>query len=102
VEDHIFSLANFVTMKADLHDHVSTLKGILKICEAVTNGCYLEDCQHCNWGEHRCEYACTSKDEHCDSFDERTPYAAILDWLDELNPLRDRVKQWILAQGGVQ
>jgi hypothetical protein len=101
-EDHIYQLADFVTIKADLKDHIFALEQILEICDIVAKGRYLEDHQRCHWKDHTCQYACTTKDEHCDSFDDRTPHAAILGWLEELNPLRDRVKEWILAQGGVQ
>jgi hypothetical protein len=98
----LFILGEFVTVKDDLKDHVSALKQLLEICEAVAKGRYLEDRQRCNWGEHRCEYACTQPDEHCDSFDDRTPYATILDSLDECRPLRLLVKEWIVQQGGLQ
>jgi hypothetical protein len=37
-EDHIFQLADFVTIKADLKDHIFPLEQILKICEAGSQG----------------------------------------------------------------
>jgi hypothetical protein len=97
-----FQLAEFVTIEADLEDHVQALRGILRIGDAVTQGRYLDDRQRCHWGDDRCEYACTGPDEHCDSFDERPPHQAIVSWLDECRPLRGMVKAWIVEQGELQ
>lgn len=95
-------LADFVTIQADLKDHIFALEQILAICTAVVQGRYLEDRQRCHWKDHTCEYTCMGPDEHCDSFDDRPPHTAILGWLDECRPLRDIVKQWIVAQGEMQ
>jgi hypothetical protein len=95
-------LADFVTIKADLQEHIFELGQILEICDAVTRGRYLEDRQRCHWKDHTCQYACTTKDEHCDSFDDQPPHQAILGWLEECRPLRDAVKDWIVAQGELQ
>jgi hypothetical protein len=91
-------LADFITIQADLKAHIAALEQILQICEAVATGRYLEDCQRCHWGDHHCEYACTSN-ERDDGFDDRTPHAAILAWLDNCRPLRAMVKDFIVAQG---
>jgi hypothetical protein len=99
---HRLQLAGFVTIKADLQDHIQALEQILEICEAVAKGRYLEDRQRCHWQDHTCEYACTRPNEHCDSFDDRPPHQAILGWLDDCHPLRDIVRGWIVAQGEVQ
>ena len=102
-ESAMLQLAAFVTIKDDLHDHVSALKAIVQICAAVDKGLYLEECQRCSWGEHRCEYACTTEDDaHCEMFDDRPPHTAILDWLEAINPLRPLVKDWIAGQMEVQ
>jgi len=42
-------LADFVTMQADLKEHIFALEQILAICTAVAQGRYLEDCQRCHW-----------------------------------------------------
>jgi hypothetical protein len=95
-------LADYVTIKADLKDHINTLKQILAICEAVAKGRYLEDRQRCHWAHHTCEHQCTAKDQFCDSFDDRPPHTAILDWLEECRRLRPMVKEWIVAQAEMQ
>jgi len=99
---HRLELADYITIQADLKDYISTLQHILEICAAVAKGRYLEDCQRCHWGDHPCEDACMAPDEHCDSFDDRPPHTAILGWLDDCRPLRDLVKDWIVAQGEMQ
>jgi hypothetical protein len=95
-------LADFVTIKADIKGHVFALDQILEICEAVAKGRYLEDHQRCHWKDHTCQYQCTTKDEHCDSFDGRPPHEAVLGWLDDCQPLREIVKDWIMAQPEMQ
>jgi hypothetical protein len=91
-------LADFIVIRADLDDHVSALEHILKICDAVARGRNLEECQRCQ----ECVYACTRADEHCDSFDDRTPHESILSWLDDCCPLRPLVRDWIAAQAELQ
>jgi hypothetical protein len=94
----VWQLATAVTVEADLKDHLFALECVLEICEAVAKGRYLEDCQRCHWGDHRCEHQCTANMQHCDGFDERDPYMAIADWLEDLRPFRDEVRAWIEAQ----
>ncbi len=94
----VWQLATAVTVEADLKDHISALACILEICEAVANGRYLEDCQRCHWGHHRCEHECTANFQHCDGFDERAPHTAIVDWLEDLRPFRAEMRAWIEAQ----
>jgi hypothetical protein len=94
----VWALASAITIEADLKDHLFALERILEVCDAVAKGRYLEDIQRCNWKDHRCAYQCMAKDEHCDSFDERPPHQHIIDLLEDLPPLREEVKQWIVAQ----
>lgn len=95
-------LADFVTINADLQEHVFALEQVLEVCEAVAKGRYLEYRQRCHWKDHTCQYECTVMDEPCDSFDDRPPHAAVLGWLDDCQALRDMVKDWINAQGEMQ
>jgi hypothetical protein len=101
VFEHRLQLADYVTIKADLEDHVYAMQGILEVCEAVAKGRYLEDRQRCDWGDHRCKYQCTRPDEHCDGFDDRDPHTAILGYLEDLHPLRGDVRHWIISQLGL-
>jgi hypothetical protein len=94
-------LAEFVLMQADLQDHVDALTGVLRICDAVARGRYLEDRQRCHLLDAHCEHACTTA-EDCDGFDERDPHTAILEWLEDLRPLSPIVQEWIRAQLPVQ
>jgi hypothetical protein len=96
-------LADFTVLRRELKDHIEALEDILKVCEAVAQGRYLEDCQRCHWGEHHCEYQCTRRDEHCDSFDDRDPYDNILSWFeDDLVPFSAMLRHWITAQVDLQ
>jgi hypothetical protein len=89
-------LADFVLLKDELEEHIKPLDRMLKVCEAVANGRYLEDCQRCHWGK-PCAYACTSA-ERCEGFDDRDPYTAIADTLEELQPFTDDLRRWVMFQ----
>jgi hypothetical protein len=99
----IYQLANAVTCKADLHDHIVALEAIVEICATVAKGRYLEDHQRCHGtdrnGPYACEHACQDEETaNCEMFDARDPHTAILGWLEDLRPFREDVRRWIEAQ----
>jgi hypothetical protein len=94
-------LADVSLLLAEIKEHKGTLEQILTICEAVAKGRYLEDWQRCREPLKPCEHACTSS-EQCDGFSDHNPYQAILFQLDELRPMTDDLKQFIVAQLDLQ
>jgi hypothetical protein len=97
VSNATWAIGQAVLLHDELREHIGALENILKICEAVKQGRYLEDWQRCHWGEYRCEHACTSSDQ-CDGFTPDPPYTAITYWLSELKPFSEALRGWILYQ----
>jgi hypothetical protein len=96
-------LADISLLQAEIKEHKGTLEQILTICETVGKGRYLEDWQRCSsrLPGYTCEHACTSS-EQCDGFSDNDPYQAILFQLDELPPMTDELKRFIVAQLDLQ
>jgi hypothetical protein len=94
-------LADVSLLQAEVREHTGTLEQILTICEAVAKGRYLEDWQRCRAPMTPCEHACTSSDQ-CDGFSDHDPYEAVLFQLDELLPMTDDLKRFIVAQLDLQ
>jgi hypothetical protein len=89
-------LADFLLLKHELKEHIGTLDSILTVCQAVAAGRYLEEWQQCSRWAGTC-HGCTAP-EACDHFDDRDPHAVIASLLDELAPLSDLARQWIVYQ----
>jgi hypothetical protein len=103
-EEKLYWIIGYCTVLRDeLHEHIRTLERILRVCEAVKQGRYLEDWQRCNRVSmtFQCTHACMST-EQCNGFDARDPYTVIAKDLAELEAFSEPLRRWIVYQQDMQ